>query len=102
MPAKHMGVVRVHHPLHHHGDACHAIHHGRACEVTSLFKQRSLRNEFTGFGVFLLNPVGVWHAWCLIVTSMCLMPCLVIRSICDWRVPLWGAPLSPRQLSSDI
>ena len=77
--AKHMGVVHhVHHPLHHHGDACHAIHHGRACEVTSLFKQRSFRNVFSGFEVFMLNPISVWHAWCLIVTSLYLMPCLVI------------------------
>ena len=73
------GVVHdIHHPLHHHGDACHAIHHGRACEVTTLFKQRSFRNEFSGFEVFMLNPISVWHAWCLIVTSLCLMPYLVI------------------------
>ena len=39
---------------------------------------RSFRNEFSGFEVFMLNPISVWHAWCLIVTSLCLMPCLVI------------------------
>ena len=65
IPAKHIGVVHhVHHPL-HHCDACHAIHHGKACEVTSLFKQRSLRNEFAGFEVLCLtlSVCGMPGAW---------------------------------------
>ena len=75
---------------------------------------RSFRNEFSGFGVFMLNPISVCGmpsaSGCDILVSHAVFGCHcecnwrlpLWGALLPWRVPLWGAPLSPRQLCSDI